>query len=70
MYYTKKELLGAIFDWSGSRYVVIENGEDVQIKSLQSGELHPSYDSGFLNAECLYYLVKSSLNRMNKIYYY
>lgn len=70
MYYTKKELLGAIFDWSGSRYVVIENGEDVQIKSLQSGELYPSYDSGFLNAECLYYLVKSSLNRMNKIYYY
>lgn len=64
--YTKEELLGAIFKWDNpfGEYIVIENGDDVQLKNNNNDKLFPNYTIEFLNG-CLDYLVKDSLN--NKI---
>lgn len=64
MKYTKEELLGAIFKWD-YEYIVIENGDDVQLKNISIGNLYPAYNLEYLNSYCLEYLDVSSLS--NKI---
>jgi hypothetical protein len=69
MKYTKQQLLGAIFQWDERQYIVVENGEDVQLKALFENNrlLYPTYTVSFLNT-CLKNLKKLNTNISYEIY--
>lgn len=62
MKYTKQQLLGAIFQWEGRQYMVVDNGNDTQLKALFNTDkiYYPSYTVDFLNS-CLEHLKKLQL---------
>jgi hypothetical protein len=69
MKYTKKQLLGAIFIWDSSRYIVIDNGDNVQLQHIANKQLFPSHTITKLNT-CLDNLVLSSLKKPKIIQIY
>lgn len=65
MKYTKQQLLGAKFKWT-YEYIVVEDGEDVQLKAVSDGQLY-SYNLARLNTE-LKYLVSLAPSLTYEIY--